>query len=170
MSYRNKTYVAFASEDIHLYRLMQAWHKNEGIDFDFFDAHDLNTARDTSTDETIRRRLRERLMNTKQVVLLGSPAAKKKGGDVTSFLGYEVKKIIELGVPVVVANIDGSRTVNHSNYPAPLKDADTYTMSVSFQPTIIAHALDKYVPIFQSNTDKTGPYYYKASVYEQLGL
>jgi hypothetical protein len=28
MSYRNKTYVAFASEDITNYRLMEAWREN----------------------------------------------------------------------------------------------------------------------------------------------
>ena len=33
MSYRNKTYVAFASEDIRLYRLMEAWRENDKIDF-----------------------------------------------------------------------------------------------------------------------------------------
>ena len=33
MSYRNKTYVAFASEDIHCYRLMEAWRDNKKIDF-----------------------------------------------------------------------------------------------------------------------------------------
>ena len=32
MSYRNKTYVAFASEDIKFYRLMEAWKANEKID------------------------------------------------------------------------------------------------------------------------------------------
>ena len=36
MAYRNKTYVAFASEDILLYRLMEAWRDNDNIDFDFF--------------------------------------------------------------------------------------------------------------------------------------
>jgi hypothetical protein len=55
MSYRNKTYVAFASEDIHYYRLMEAWRENEHIDFSFFDAHDLYLARDTSQPETIKR-------------------------------------------------------------------------------------------------------------------
>ncbi|MCU1423299.1 MAG: hypothetical protein JWN36_2950, partial [Microbacteriaceae bacterium] len=75
MSYRNKTYVAFASEDISSYRLMEAWRENDNIDFDFFDAHDLYVARDTSTDETIKRNLRERMKNAKQVVLLGSPDA-----------------------------------------------------------------------------------------------
>jgi hypothetical protein len=39
MSYRNKTYVAFASEDIKQYWLMKAWRENEHIEFEFFDAH-----------------------------------------------------------------------------------------------------------------------------------
>ena len=58
MSYRNKTYVAFASEDIKFYRLMEAWKANEKIDFNFFDAHDLFISRDTSKPETIKRNLR----------------------------------------------------------------------------------------------------------------
>lgn len=32
MSFRNKTYVAFASEDIRMYRPMEAWRDNENID------------------------------------------------------------------------------------------------------------------------------------------
>lgn len=59
MSYRNKTYVAFASEDIGKYRLMEAWRENANIDFDFYDAHDLYISRDTSQPETIKRNLRE---------------------------------------------------------------------------------------------------------------
>jgi hypothetical protein len=81
VSYRNKTYVAFASEDIHYYRLMEAWRDNQHIEFDFLDAHDLTQARDTSLPETIRRSLRVRLANTKQVVVLGSKKGKQKAGD-----------------------------------------------------------------------------------------
>jgi hypothetical protein len=78
MAYRNKTYVAFASEDINIYYLMQAWKENENIDFDFFDAHDLNTARDSSLNETIKDKLRERLSNSKQAVILGLPMHAEK--------------------------------------------------------------------------------------------
>jgi hypothetical protein len=70
VAYRYKTFVSFASEDIDCYRIMCAWRKNEHIEFDFHDAHDLNVALDTSQPDTIRRRLRERFANTKQVVLL----------------------------------------------------------------------------------------------------
>ncbi len=169
MSYRNKTYVAFASEDIGSYRLMEAWRENKNIDFDFYDAHDLYVSRDTSRPETIKRNLRERLKNAKQVVLLGSRDARRKGSDGSSFLAHEVKVIIEFNLPVVIANLDGDRTVDKNFIPAPLLDADYYTMSVSFQPSIIKYALDNYAPGFAAS-DSHGPYQYKPSVYENLGL
>ncbi len=96
MSYRNKTYVAFASEDIKSYRLMEAWRDNDNIDFSFFDAHDLYIARDTSKPETIKGRLTERMKNAKQFVLLGSRTAKRKGSDGQSFLAHEVKAMLKL--------------------------------------------------------------------------
>jgi hypothetical protein len=169
VSYRNKTYVAFASEDIHCYRLMEAWRDNDNIDFNFHDAHDLVTALDTSLPETIRRRLRERLNNTKQVVFLGSKKGKSKSGDGKSFLFYEIETIAKLNLPVVIANLDGGRTINEAVIPQRFLDEDYYTESVSFQPAIIKYALDTYAPAF-AKSDKAGPHYYKSSVYEQLGI
>lgn len=169
MSYRNKTYVAFASEDINSYWLMKAWRENEHIEFDFFDAHDLYKARDTSTPETIKGRLRERMKNAKQFVLLGSSDAKRKGGDGRSFLAYEVETMLKLNLPVVVANLDGDRTVDKNFIPRPLLDVGYYTVSVSYQPKIIKYALDSYAPQF-AGSDKTGPHQYPASIYQQLGL
>jgi hypothetical protein len=169
MSYRNKTYVAFASEDIRSYWLMEAWRENDKVDFDFFDAHDLFVARDTSSDETIKRNLRERMKNAKQIVLLGSPDAKAKGGDGVSFLAYELEVAIELALPIVVAHLDGSRSGNSANYPKPLLDADYYTVSVSFQPAIIKFALDNYSVVFASSTE-VGQHVYKASIYQGLGI
>lgn len=169
MSYRNKTYVAFASEEIHYYRLMEAWRDNDKIAFEFYDAHDLFQARDTSLPETIKARLRERMKNVKQVVLLGSAKAKSKGSDGVSFLAHEVKVMMEFNLPVVVANLDQDRTVDRNFIPTPLLDADYYTLSVSFQPKIIMKALDSYAPAFQGSKE-SGPHYYKSAVYEELGL
>jgi len=169
MSYRNKTYVAFASEDIRLYRLMEAWRENDKIDFNFYDAHDLFVARDTSTRDTIKRRLRERLKNAKQVVLIGSADAKKKGGDNYSFLAHEIDVIQEFDLPIVIANKDGGRYVNNSFIPKPLLDADYYSLSVSLQPKIIKFALDNYAPIY-SGSSNIGPHYYEENIYKQLGL
>lgn len=169
MSYRNKTYVAFASEEIHLYRLMEAWRESEKIDFDFFDAHDLYISKDTSKPETIRANLRKRMGNAKQVILIGSATAKKKGDDGKSFLWYEVETILKLDLPVVVANRDGDRRVDKAFIPNQLLSANYYSVSVSFQPAIIKYALDNYATTYATST-KTGPHQYPASVYDGLGI
>ena len=169
MSYRNKTYVAFASEDINNYRMMQAWSKNENIDFDFIDAHGLFGARDTSKPETIKGQLRERMKNAKQVVLLGSVSARTKGSDGRSFLAYEVKIAIELDLPIVIANLGGSRDVVRGFIPQPMLDVDYYSLSVSFQPKIIRFALDGYAAGFAAST-KSGTHLYSEAIYKSLGI
>lgn len=169
MSYRNKTYVAFASEDIHCYRLMEAWRDNDRIDFDFFDAHDLYISRDTSAPETIKRNLRERMKNAKQIVLLGSAVGRRKGGDGRSFLAHEIKVAIEFDLPIVIANLNQKRTIERLLIPQPLLDANYYTLSVSFQPAIIKFALDEYVPVYKSSGNR-GPHYYEPHIYTSLRL
>lgn len=169
MSYRNKTYVAFASEDIKSYRLMEAWRENKNIDFKFYDAHDLFVSLDTSRPETIKRNLRERMKNAKQIVLLGSSAGKRKGSDGTSFLAHEVKIMAEFNLPIVVANLDGDRKVDPNFIPSPLLNAGYHTLSVSFQPAIIKFALDNYA-IDYATAGRTGPHFYEEHVYSKLGL
>ena len=169
MAYRNKTYVAFASENIGSYRLMEAWKANEKIDFNFYDAHDLNISRDTSKPETIKNNLRARLGSAKQVVLLGSKDAKRKGDDGVSFLAHEIAVIKELELPIVVANLDGDRTVDLTFIPNLLLNVDYYTLSTSFQPKIIMYALDNYPAAFVGNVSK-GTHQYPSSKYNDLGL
>lgn len=149
--------------------MMEAWRENQHIDFSFYDAHDLFVSRDTSKPETIKRNLRERMKNAKQVVLLGSSDGKRKGGDGTSFLAYEVGVLMEFDLPIVVSNLDGSRRIENRFIPSPLLESGHYTMSVSFQPAIIKYALDNYAQGY-SSSDKQGSYYYKSSVYDQLGI
>jgi hypothetical protein len=169
MAYRNKTFVSFASEDIGSYWLMCAWRANRHIDFNFHDAHDLNVALDTSQPETIRRRLRERLANTRQVVLLVGTETRGVAARPSRFLYYEVETIQRLGLPVVFANLNSSRVVERSRLPQTL--LERYSVSVSFQPAIIKYALDEYVDGFPvASRTKSGPHQYGPSVYTRLGL
>ncbi|CAM5344096.1 TIR domain-containing protein [Streptomyces fumanus] len=167
MSYRNKTYVAFASEDIRLYRLMEAWRDNKNIDFNFYDAHDLYISQDTSLPATIKRNLRQRMGNAKQIVLIGTTEAKRKGGDGRSFLAYEIAVMQEFNLPIVIANHNGNKTVDRNFIPKPLLDADYYTLSVAFSPAAIRYALNNYAVSF-SSSDNSGPHHYKQSVYDRL--
>src|SRR5262245_12141130 len=99
---------------------MEAWRDSSKIAFDFYDAHDLYISRDTSLPETIRRNLRERMKNAKQIVLLGSATGRRKGSDGRSFLAHEVKVALEFDLPIVIANRDGKRTVDSTVIPQPL--------------------------------------------------
>ena len=175
MAYRNKTFVSFASEDLSSYRLMTAWKANKNIDFNFYDAHDLNTARDTSHPDTIKRRLRERLGNAKQIVLLVGDITRTKAARTNSFIRYEVDVIKDLDIPIIFANLNQSRESESSRVPSAL-GSPLYTISTSFQPAIIKYALDNFPAAYAKNksatgtSKKVGPYYYNDSVYTSLGI
>jgi hypothetical protein len=76
---------------------------------------------------------------------------------------------MEFNLPIVIANLDGDRTVDRTFIPNLLLDADYYTVSTSFQPKIIMHALDSYVSEF-ATSGKKGPHQYPAKTYTDLGL
>ena len=65
MAYRIKTFVIFDGDnDIRYYYLMKAWEQSDSTNFNFYDAHELNTAIDSSQTNSIRRKLAERIENS----------------------------------------------------------------------------------------------------------
>lgn len=79
MAYRSGTYVAFHAEgnsdpterDMKYYRMLQAWHQHEKIEFSLVNSHDESSAvRDSSKRETLRRSLMERLRNSQMMLLI----------------------------------------------------------------------------------------------------
>ena len=166
MAYRNKTYVCFDGDsDMHYYRLMTAWKDNKNFSFNFHNAHDLNTARDSSQEESIKRKLRERFANSKLlVVLIG-----QKTKNLTKFVKWEMETAIRLDLPIVGLNLNGSRSRDALCPPAIRDELAVY---VTFNPSIIEYAMDGW-PASHTNyrrDGETGPYYYKDSVYKSLGL
>ena len=104
MAYRNKVFVSFdGDKDIHYYRLMCAWKQNDYSPFNFYDAHDVNSARDTSTEDTIKSKLRERLNATKVFVLLVGESTRY----LYKFVRWEIEQAISLDLPIIVVNING---------------------------------------------------------------
>jgi len=169
MAYRNKTFISFASEDLSQYYLMKAWRANQHIDFDFYDAHDLNTARDTSQPETIKIRLRERLSNAKQIILLVGDETKRKAADSSTFIFYEVEVIKSLSLPIVFVHLNQNRESQSSRVPSSLR-APLYTISTSFQPKIVKYALDDFPSDYENYPDREGVYHYTDILYKSLGL
>lgn len=106
MAYKNKTYICFdADTDIHYYRLMTAWKEHEHIAFNFANAHEINNLRDGSSEETIKRKLRERLENTKVlVVLIG-----KNTKNLYKYVRWEIEYALEKNIPIIGVNLNGSK-------------------------------------------------------------
>ena len=115
MPYRNKTYVCFdADNDIHYYRLMLAWKQSDKTDFQFYNAHDLNRLLPTSSEETIKRKLRERLRNTKVfIVLIG-----KSTQYLYKFVRWEMEQALMLNIPIIAVNLNGKRQKDKDRCPA----------------------------------------------------
>src|SRR6266849_7170811 len=105
MAYRNKTYICFDGDtDMTYYRMMTAWHANQKFSFKFQNAHDLNTARDSSQEESIKRQPRERFANSKElIVLIG-----EKTTLLWKFVQWEMEVALKLELPIIGVNLNGA--------------------------------------------------------------
>lgn len=164
MSVQDKTYVCFdADTDIHCYQLMKAWKENEHIDFNFDNAHELNTIRSTSSEETIKRKLKERLQNTKiLIVLIGKNIA-----NLYKYVRWEIEYAIENNIPIIGVNLNGKRTQDDLCPPI-LKDK--LAVYIPFSPKIVAYALNSWITSHNSYKAQgvSGPFEYNDSVYNNL--
>lgn len=167
MPYRNKTFVSFDGDtDMHYYRLMQAWTQHDGFDFNLYNAHDLNTARDTSQEASIKAQLAERMRNTKVFVLLVGENTRY----LYKFVRWEIEQAIRRDLPIIAVNLNGARSMDQDRCPFLLRDE--LAIHISFNVNIMQHALDNWPPSHQRyrQQNESGPYYYKTEVYRELGL
>ena len=167
MPYRNKVFVSFDGDsDIHYYRLMKAWKQNDYSSFDFFDAHDLNTALDSSTEATIKRRLAQRLSDSKALVSLIGERTRY----LYKFVRWELEQAIQRDLPIIGVNLNGLRSRDNDRCPPVIRDA--LVMHISYKPSILQYALENWPSQHRDlrSRGETGPYYYKNDIYRTLGL
>jgi hypothetical protein len=144
---------------------MLMWKENDKIDFDFHNAHDLNNLREGSQEETIKRKLRERLNNTKQMIVLV--------GDLTrfqnKFVRWEMEVALSLDIPIIAVNLNKKRCMDEDLCPAIIRDK--YVVHIPFAMKIIKHALDKFPEEYaKRRPEDMGPRVYPDQVYTSLGL
>lgn len=165
MAYKNKTYVCFdADNDIHYYRLMTAWKENQAIAFNFNNAHEINNLRDGSSEETIKTKLRERLSNTKVLIVLIGEQTK----NLYKYVRWEIEYSVEKDIPIIAVNLNGKKKMDSNLCPPILKDK--LAIHIPFGQKIIDCALNDWPSSHTThkNKDEGGAYFYKDSVYEQL--
>lgn len=113
MAYRDKVYVSMdADNDLHYYYLMKAWKQNDNTNFDFRDAHDLNTILDKS-EESIKAGLQERFRHTKVFVLLVGEHTRY----LYKYVRWEIEEAIKRKLPCIVVNLNGKRAMDSELCP-----------------------------------------------------
>lgn len=168
MAYRNKTYVCFDGDsDMKYYNLMKAWKQSDNTNFNFYDAHELNTAYDSSKEESIKKQLREQLLNTKMFVILLGEHTKY----LTKFVKWEMEQAKSLNLPIIVVNLNKKEDVDFDRYPKSTL-GDYLTINIPFNSKIMQYALENWEEQFNTHKKNgdTGAYKYKESVYEKLGI
>ncbi len=166
MPYRNKVYVSMdADNDIHYYRLMQAWKQSDRTSFVFQDAHDLNTIFDKS-EESIRAGLQVRFRNTKVFVLLVGEHTRY----LYKFVRWEIEQALKRRLPAIVVNLNGHRQQDADRCPPLIRDE--LAMHISFNAKIMQHALEHWPASHDAKVREgtSGAFHYKESVYRGLSL
>lgn len=146
------------------YAYMKGWRTNKNIDFNFHDAHDLNTITNASSETNTKRKLRERLSGAKQAVVLIGESTK----NLYRFVRWEIEVCQSLGLPIVAVNLNKLRVHDPKLCPPILRDSDA--IHVSFNARIIKYALDNFCENYSAYKGQRDNWHYKTTVYEGLGL
>ncbi len=165
MSYRNKTYVIFDGDnDYWAYARMKGWKILGNIDFNFHDAHDLNSIRDTSSETTVKRKLSERFSSAKQIIVLIGESTR----NLYRYVRWELDVALDLDLPIIAVNLNGKRSIDTNLCPPIIRDE--FVVHIPFRMRIIKYALDNFPDEQARNSTEYGARLYNQSVYDSLGL
>ena len=181
MAYRNGTYVAFHAQgtseptesDMKYYRLLLAWNSNDSIEFSMNNSHDKTYAvRDHSSKETLMSRLRARINNSKNVVLII--------GDRTRFdndwLPFEIAHAVDVSKIPIIAAYPGFERITlpkelRQLWPRALADR------IESGEAKVIHVPFKHIPIYSAikqfshnNLPPGSLAYYTLETYQQWGM
>jgi len=130
-------YVAFDGDnDKWAYGFMKGWKTNDRVDFDFDDAHDLDTMTARAQGEAyVKSKLKERMKASDAlVVIVGS-----KTKNLYKFVRWEIEFAQELGLPIIVTNLNNKSRMDSDLCPAILRDS--CAVHIPFKKDAIKHAL-----------------------------
>ena len=148
MAYRNGTYVAFhaagtsdpTASDMKYFNLLKAWHVRDESDFTFVDSHQKTYAvRDSSSRDTLRARLAERLRNSKNMVLILGMTTRFD----TDWVPFEIEYAIDTCRIPIIAAYPGYNTIRD---PQALRSMWPYALATRID-SRIAHVI--HVPFKQ---------------------
>jgi hypothetical protein len=130
-------YVAFdGDKDKWAYAFMKGWKTNNRVDFDFEDAHDLDAMTSRAQNEAyVKANLKERMKKSDALVVIVGESTK----NLYKFVRWEIENAIDLGLPIIVTNLNNKTRVDPDRCPAILRDI--CAVHIPFKKGAIKHAL-----------------------------
>lgn len=145
MGYRDPAYVIFdGDEDAWAYRFMRGWKANERVEFDFRDAHDLDSMTSRAQGEYyVKKHLRYRMQRSACVIVLIGEKTK----NLYRYVRWEIELAIQLNLPIIGVNLNNVNGVDSSRCPALLRSS--CAVYVPYKRAAIKHALDYWPAEYQ---------------------
>ena len=143
------TYVIFdGDKDGFAYAFMKGWKANDRVEFDFRDAHDIGPMTGRAEDEAyVKSELRKRMKASCQVAILVGESTKF----LRKFVSWEIDLALELGLPIIVVNLNEKRQMDSDRCPVPLRTG--YVVHVAFKRASIKYALENFQRNLQRATE-----------------
>ena len=161
------TYVIFDGDnDRWAYAYMRGWKVNDRVEFDFRDAHDLGAMTSRAQDEAyVKSELRKRMKGSDQALVLVGESTKY----LRKFVAWEIDLAIDLGLPIIVVNLNDKRRMDSEHCPVPLRTG--YVVHVAFKRAIIKYALEHFSGEFaRRDRSLKDDRYYTDDLYRQFGI
>lgn len=166
---KDHVYVIFdGGEDKWAYGYMKGWNKSVNVDFEFDDAHDLDTMTGRATEEAyVKTRPKERMNTSSNVVVIVG----EKTRNLYRFVRWELELALDLGLSIIVANLNGKKVIDKELCPPIIRDA--CAVHIPFKANIIMHALRQWPGQFRAMNaieKRKGARHYGDEVYRKLDL
>lgn len=148
-------YVVFDGDnDKWAYAYMNGWKKNKNIDFTYENAHDLDTMTGWAQDEQyVKSKLRERMSKSTAVVVLVGEKTK----NLYKYVRWELELALELGLPIIAANLNDKNRQDGDRCPAIIRDKGC-VVHIPYKLAALKHAMTNWPIEFgrQSPADRAG--------------
>lgn len=181
MTYRNGTYIAFHADgtniptesDFKYYNLIRAWIAKDDDDFFMVNSHEkTGAARDGSKRETLRNHLKERLRNSKNMILIVGETTKND----RDWIPFEIEYAVDAcEIPLIVAYPGCGHILQPPKlsykWPESLKERieneTVYAIHIPFKKEPLKAAISQFD---HNNKPNSALSYYSEEAYRRFGI
>jgi hypothetical protein len=113
----------------------------------------------------VKSELRKRMEASNQVLVLVGECTKY----LRKFVGWKIHLALNLGLPIIVVNLNDKRYMDEDRCPVPLRTG--YILHISYKRAIIKYALENSRTEFEGrDRAASGPRHYNDETYQRLGI